>query len=268
MNEQQLKDFGAHARTLVEIPDFAAIDRRGHSLRVRRRAGVVGALAMVLALVGVFTQTNRTPSKEEPIEVPHLRSEARPYRTGGDNMDEGTYWLRPSLLDSRLAVEFTVPPGWNGSWVGPQHARDGRGDKGWYSNALVLEIDRVNTHACLPDVELLEAPEQVVAALTQAASTKVVRDPEAVHRFGYEATKMRLLVTRDFQKCPEDAQATYHATRAGYIPFAPPGTRLDIWVVDVDGRPIYVQKAWTSNTPAGARSELNRVIDSIRFGTP
>ena len=40
---------------------------------------------------------------------------------------------------------------------------------------------------------------------------------------------------------------------------------MDIWVVDVDGRPIYVQKAWTPKAPGHVLNELDGVVDSIEF---
>lgn len=270
MSEQQLKDFRAHAETLVEPPDFANLDRRGHELRVRRRAGVAGALAMVLALAGVLAQTHRTPAKDQPIQLPKLHSDARPYWTQGENLAEGTYWIRPSLLDHRLIAEFTVPPGWNGSWVGPQHSRDVRGDqsKSWYTNALVLEVDKVSTTRCLPEVIPLETRQEVAAALAHAFSTKLLQAPEEVERFGYPATRLRLQVTKKANKvCPDTASVTFHTTQDGNIPFAPPGTVLDLWIVDVDGRAIFVQRAHTPNAPPGAVAELDNVIRSIRFGT-
>jgi hypothetical protein len=268
MSEQQLKDFGAHAETLVEFPDFGQLERRGHETRVRRRAGVAAALAAVMAIVGVtVTQIHRNPTKDEPIKVPHLRSDARPYGAQGHNLDEGTYWLRPSLLDSHLVAEFTVPAGWDGSWVGPQNGRDGPGGHFWYTNALVMEVDHVGTHGCMPDPPFLESPEQVVGALRRAWSTTLLREPQAEQRFGFPATRMRLRVTKAAKVCLDNSNATYHATMDGYIPFAPSGTLLDIWVVDVNGRPIYVQRAHTPNTPVSALAELDAVIDSIQFGT-
>ena len=120
----------------------------------------------------------------------------------------------------------------------------------------------------MPDTTPLETPEEVVDALRQAWSTKLVREPAAERRFSFPATRMRLRVTKDAEKtCPDQANATFHATQDGYIPFAPHGTLLDIWVVDVDGRPIYVQRAHTPNTPPGAIAELDAVIDSIQFRT-
>ena len=39
MSEQQLKDFGARAETLVDVPDFAELDSKGAHLQTRRRLG-------------------------------------------------------------------------------------------------------------------------------------------------------------------------------------------------------------------------------------
>jgi len=258
MSEQRLKDFGTRAETCVEPPDFAELDHRGRGLRARRRAGAAGTLAVVLTLAGAaVAQIHRDSADPPPSLTPP--SHARPYPQHGSTLDAGTYRLRPSV-DRHLVAELTVPPGWS-AWVGPQ-----AGGRDWYVNALVLEVDRVNTHGCLPDVEPLVTSEQLVDALAHAASSELVRAPQAGQRFRQPATRLRLRVTSDFRQCPENGQATYHSTRDGYIPFAPPGTRLDIWVVEVDqAHVIYVQKAWTPNAPSRVRRQLDAVIDSIRF---
>lgn len=273
MSEQQVKAFGAHAESLVEIPEFATLDRRGHELRVRRRVGVAGALAMVLAVVGVLTQVHRTPAHHDPIKPPQLRSDARPYHGNMRTLDEGDYWLRPSLLDRHLGVRFTVPEGWNG-WIGPNrfngHApgrsnSEALGHMTWYAGALVMEVDQVRTHGCQPDVAPLETPKDVVGALAKTYPATLLRGPEPVRRFGHAATYMRLRMKA--VPCPEDGEAIFHATADGYIQSAPPGTLLDVWVVDVDGRPIYVQRAWTPDAPRHVRRELTSIVNSIGFGT-
>jgi len=276
MSEQQLKDFGAHAETLVEIPDFGQLDRRGHEVRVRRRAGVAAALAAVLAVVGVtVTQIHRNDVDDRPITPPGSLK-ARPYKGGTmKTLEAGTYQLHPSLVESDLTAQLTLPDGWN-SWVGPNrfdgHA-PGRSNSEaldyltWYVGALVLEVDGVNTRGCGSPVNHLTTTHGVVAALRRAFAMEVVREPQQVRRFGYPATRMRLRVTKEFEKCDEDTLSVFHSTGDGFIQYAGPGTLLDVWLVDVGGTPIYVQRAWTPNAPESAIDELDSVIDSIQFGT-
>src|SRR5262245_33121637 len=195
MSEQQLKDFGARAETLVEIPDFAELDQRGHELRVRRRVGVAAALAAVLAVAGVTVmQVHRNDVDDRPIKPPgSLR--ARPYPDATmETLDAGTYRLRPSV-DDTLSAELTLPAGWN-SWVGPNrynghgHGRtngEALGHMTWYVGALVLEVDQVSRHGCSPYSRALTTPDEVVAALRHAFATEMLRDPEPVRRFGYPA---------------------------------------------------------------------------------
>jgi len=276
MSEQQLKEFGARAETLVEIPDFAALDRRGHDLRIRRRAGVAAALAAVLAVAGVtVTQAHRISADPGPVHPP-TPVKARTYNGGTmQTLDAGTYALHPSESDRTLTAELTLPRGWN-SWIGPNrfdgHAPGRSNDEAlghltWYVGALVLEVDGVNTHGCGSPWEDLTSTKDIVAALGRAFSMEVVRGPEPDQRFGYPATRMRLRVTQAFEKCPEDALAVFHSTADGYIQYAFAGTVMDVWVVDVHGTPIYVQRAWTPKAPASARSELDSVIDSIELKT-
>jgi hypothetical protein len=277
MNEQQLRDFGARAESLVEIPDFAELDQRGRGLQVRRRVSVAAALAAVLAVVGVtVAQTHRTDADRGPVTPPNPRTEARTYPGGTmKTLDQGAYLLHPSLEQSDLLAELTIPHGWN-AWVGPNrfdgHApgrsnEEALGHMTWYVGALVLEVERVNTRGCGdPDPRVLETPREVVGAIRHAFSTEVVRAPEAVHKFGHAATRMRLRVTREIDGCRRGA-VIFSTTADGFIRYASPGTVVNVWIVEIDGRPIYVQSAWTPNAPSTARSQLDGLIDSIRFRT-
>lgn len=271
---EQLKEFGAQAETLVEIPELAELDRRGRHLRVRRRAGVAAALAVVLTVGGVAAaQIHRKSVDTGPVKPPHAHAHPYPGVTM-KTLKARTYQLRPSLIDRTLVAELTVPPGWN-AWIGPNrfdgHApgrsnEQALGHLTWYVGALVLEVDEVNTHGCTPDLRVLETSDQVVRALRRAFSTEVISAPEQVRRFGHPATHLRMRVTKEIDQvhgCP--GPSIFHSTTDGDVQYAYPGTVLDIWVVEVDGRPIYVQRAWTPNAPEDIRHELDGVIDSIEF---
>src|ERR1044072_3821600 len=111
---EQLKEFGARAETLVEIPDFAQLDQRGRELRVHRRGGVGAAVVAVLAVVGVtVTKTPRNDVDNRPIKPPG--AVVPPNYPGGTmkDLEEGTYRFHPSLAQSDLTAELTVPAGWN-----------------------------------------------------------------------------------------------------------------------------------------------------------
>ena len=273
MSEQQLKDFGARAETLVELPDFAALDARGRNLRARRRAGVAATLAAVVAVVGVtVTQIRRDDTDTRPIKPPPSIGALTYPGATMKSLDAGTYRLHPSLTDSDVTAEVTVPSGWN-SWVGPNRFdghKPGRsneqalGHLTWYVGALVLEVDSINTRGCGNPWNELETTDSVVAGLSKAFAMKVLQGPEPVQRFGEPATRMRLRMTGAVEGCTADT-AVFHSTADGFIPYAQAGALLDAWVVDVDGTPIYVQQMWTPNAPRWARDELADVIDSIRF---
>ena len=273
MSEQQLKDFGAHAETLVELPEFAALDARGRNLRARRQVGVAAMLAAVVAVVGVtVTQIRRDDTDTRPVKPPPSIG-AQTYVGGTmETLNEGAYRLHPSA-ETGLTAELTLPSGWN-SWIGPNkfdgHApgrtnEQALGHQTWYVGVLVLEVDAVNTHGCGSPRNSLETSKDVVRALGHTFSTEVVGPAESVHRFGYPATRMRLRVTKALTECGEADLSVFHSTADGFIQYADSGTVMDVWVLDVDGIPIYVQEAWTPNAPAPVRSELDDVIDSIRL---
>jgi hypothetical protein len=270
MSEQQLKEFGARAERLVDVPDFAELDRRGRDLRVRRRAGVATALAVVLAAAGATVwQAQRGPVKHEPIGPPHVRSYP------GDTMKDltaGSYRLHPSKVASDLTAEFTLPAGWN-AWIGPNrfdgHApgrsnSDALGHSTWYVGALVLEVDSVNTRGCGDPWNHLVTTRAVVRALTRAFSMKVVTAPEQTRKFDRPATHLRLRNTAEIESCPGDS-TLFHTAANGFVQYGGTGWLLDVWILDVDGRPIYVQKTWSPNAPKHVRAELDAVVDSVEI---
>src|SRR4051812_4558270 len=100
MNDKLLKDFGAHAETLVEIPDFAQLDKRGRDLRIRRRAGAAGAPAAVGAVAGVVTpQPHRPGADDGPVNPPPIKTRTFPSGTM-KTVEPGPYRLHPSLVES------------------------------------------------------------------------------------------------------------------------------------------------------------------------
>lgn len=279
---EQLKDFGARAETLVEIPDFAEIDKRGRGLRARRRAGVATAAALVIAVAGAtVAQLHRPDSDDRPIGPPRTVN-ASPYPGATmTTLHQGRYWLAPSRVPGRpLAeyaddphVELTLPKGWN-AWAGPNrfdgHApgrtnNQALGHMTWYVGALALQVTSVNTHGCNdPDFGNVATAEDLTKALTRTFGFRVIRRPEQGRAFGHPATRMRVRITKAIEPCGDNA-IVFDSTSEGLILYAGAGWIADIWVVDVDGTPLYVQKIWSPNAPRHARDELDAVIDSIRI---
>jgi len=135
MTEQQLRDFGARAETLVEIPDFAEVERKGTLLRARRRVGVAAALVVVLTVAGVSAaQSHRSSADRGPVTPPPPGSTAARTYPGGTmtTLDQGNYWLQtcciPGHPTSEFAanpvVEFAVPKGWNSCSSGSRRGVD------------------------------------------------------------------------------------------------------------------------------------------------
>ena len=281
---EQLKDFGARAETLVGVPDFDELDRRGGRLRIRRRVSVAAALAVVLTVAGAtVAHSTRSSADHAPVSPPPPTSDAAS-RYPGNTMkalDRGRYWLQSCCVSghdltdftSNPVAEFTVPTGWN-AWVGPNrfdgHApgrsnEEALGHLTWYVGALVLEVDAVNTHGCGdPDTGGLSTAHELVAALRQTFSFEVTQGPVPDQRFGYPATRMRVRVTDAVDSCRRET-AVFNTTSDGLIGYPYSGNLADIWVVDVGGYPMYVQRVWSPNAPRTARNQLNSIMDSIRF---
>jgi hypothetical protein len=286
MSEQQLKDFAARAETLVDLPDFAELDQVGRGLRLRRRVGVAAVLAAVLTVIGATAvQTHRTDADRGQAKPPPPFAGAQPYPGATmSDLEQGTYVVEPDWVAMRPGVEppvlpvaeLAVPEGWN-AWVGPNrfdgHApgrtnEEALGHLTWYVGVLVLKLQAINTHGCgQPDLRNLPTPEDLVAALPRTFAVQVLQGPQPVERFGYPATRMRVRFTRALEGCGDDT-AAFDTASDGLIPYPSAGSIADLWVVDVDGSPIYVQKLWSPNAPRTARGELDSVIDSIRITYP
>jgi len=284
MHEQQLRSFGARAETLVDIPEFEELDRRGGHLRLRRRLTVASALAVVLTVAGATVAQNTRPHADRsPVTPPPPPASVAgsPYPGATmTNLDQGRYWVQSCCVPGHRITDFAanpvavfdVPKGWN-AWVGPNrfdgHApgrsnEEALGHSTWYVGALVLEIDAVNTHGCdRPDTGSLATAEDLVAALRRAFGFQVIQGPVPDQRFGYPATRLRVRGTKAIDGCP-DSTAVFHSSE-GMIGYFGSGDVADLWVVDVDGYPIFVQRAWSPNAPQGVRRQLDSIIDSIRF---
>jgi uncharacterized protein YfcZ (UPF0381/DUF406 family) len=280
---EQLKEFGAHAETLVEIPDFAEIDRAGRALRVRRRASLAATLAAVVTVAGfTVTHAHKTKADHGPVTPPRPPAGARAFPDSTmKTLHDGQYWVMPAQIQGHsLAqyadqplVELTLPKGWN-SWAGPNkfdgHApgrsnSEALGHMTWYVGVLALQVTAVNTHGCgSPDVGTVMTAADLTAALERTFAFKQLEAPRQVQKFGDPATHLRVRVTRGIAKC-QDTTAVFESAHSGSIQYAGTGWTADIWVVDVDGSPIYVQKIWSPKAPPAARAELTSVIDSIRF---
>lgn len=271
---RELKELGARAETLVRLPDFAELDRRGRALRQRRLGAATALVACVLAVVGVTVLGQDPEGTVEPAPSP---SGSRTYpRSTMQTLDPGTYVLEPPSLRADLpGARFTVPAGWN-SWVGPNrfdgHAQGRDNEEAlehatWYVGVLVLHAESVASGSCgtAQDFDVSTA-RTLERAVSRIRGYRITWEAEPMTKFGYPATHFRLRATAASKRSCADGPGLFNARGHGLLGAST--DPIDVWVVDVSGTPVLVHQTWSANAPTAVRQELTEVVDSIEFFVP
>ncbi|MEO6512887.1 MAG: hypothetical protein ABIO16_17955, partial [Nocardioides sp.] len=211
MSESRLRAFADEAVRLVDVPDLAALERRGRDLRTRRRTSVVASLAIV-GLLGTWMVRDQWPSDEGPDKVDTPARVVLPYP--GNQMQDlppGTYDLEPSALRDDPTALVTLPQGWN-SWKGPNkfdghragdptkgpYNEDALGRLTWYMGVLVVKVVGVGRDLCMQapmSTTFVETAAETVEAIRAVPGYRVAEGPEAVETAGYPATRLVLTAT-------------------------------------------------------------------------
>ena len=275
MSERLLEAFRADAEHSVRLPDYEAIAARGRRRRLRRRA-VGGAVAAgVLAASGFLATAYDRSSSPEPAEDADETALVKPYPgVTSTTLEQGRYEFRPFADPSLPVVRFTLPPGWN-SWVGPnrfeglsdevtgvggsnREAIDG--DPEWLLGMLVLEPRWVAQPGCtMVDVTEADAT-RVVRRLLDIPRLRLTSDPQRTTRSGFPAVHLRLHETGPRDTCRQQAMLD---TTQGGVDYVGSGTTIDVWVIDVDGRPLLLWAAWTAKSPVAEVQDLLGIVDSV-----
>ena len=267
----KLKEFGDRAETLVTLPDFAELDRRGRALHQRRLGAAAALVACVLAVVGLTVLRDDPGKTVEPAPDP---GRSRTYPRGDvKTLDPGTYVLNPSSWKSDFPrARVTVPAGWS-SWVGPTrfegHAPGRDNDEAledstWYADVLILHVESVASGLCDTSQRFdVSTASSLNQAVSRIPGYRISREAESTAKFGYPATHFRLSTTAALRDC-ENAPGLFNAGGYGLLGSGD----SDVWVVDVKGTPVLVYASWSPITPAAVRGEVTDVVDSIEFFLP
>ena len=268
---REMKEFGARAETLVTLPDFADLDRRGRALHQRRLGAAAALVACVLAVVGFTVLRDDHAKTVEPATNP---GESRTYPGSTmQTLDPGTYVLNPSSWNPEFPrARVTVLAGWN-SWVGPNrfdgHApgRDNQealDHSTWYAGVLILHVESVASGLCDTSQRFdVSTASSLNQAVSRIPGYRISREAESTAKFGYPATHFRLSTTAALRDC-ENAPGLFNSGGYGLLGSGD----SDVWVVDVKGTPILVVAEWSPSTPADVRGEVTDVVDSIEFFLP
>jgi hypothetical protein len=272
MSELKLREFGAEAERLVALPDRSVLERRGQAVRTRRRA--VGVAAVAAALVVAFATLRAIPDRhEEPVRPFPVKTQPYP----GNHMKDlpaGTYELTPSAIRGEPTALITVSDGWN-TWEGPNrfngHVPGESNEQAldlytWYVGALVVKVTAVADGPCdagFSGGSFVDTYAETVAAIGHLPGYRRLAT-ETTEAFGYPATYFDLRATADAESC-KNGSILFLTSNNGSFGGE---SRVEIWVVRVDGVPLTVMASSGGDVPANIQAELDAVVGSIEFVVP
>jgi len=262
MSDQLLRSFASRAHDLVPHVNFDELVHRGERLRRRRRATVAGVVGALVAITGYALSVPSDQRATGPADGDRGQVEATPYPGGVSlpRLAAGTYELRPSWDPSHPSVVFTVPKRWHG-WYGPNRFAGKHG----YVGFLALEVDEVVSHPCnaLRGGWPVNGAGSLVQTLTRLPGHRLVMAPTPDDRFGYPGTHLRLKAGAI--GCPDDREWRLWSDQTGLMQSAGAGSTMDLWVVDVEPKPLLLVATTMPRTPQRVIDELGAVVDSVRL---
>lgn len=276
---ERLEVFREEVELAVQLPDFEEIERRGWSRR-RRHQAVIGAVAASVLAATAFLATQGAETRPQPAEDVKRFSTATPYPVNAMvTLHAGTYELTTSLDGRRPAMRFTLPPGWNAGAL-PERF-EGLTDRvtydpevnerlvakepDWHLGMLASDVQWVAQRGC-SDVEVTDA-DSLVQALTHVPGLRVISSPVSAVRLNHPAVHLRLR-EQGSQSGPCWRRSILRSAVSGYLTHGERGTVYDVWVVDVDDRPVLVGATWTRRTPSAEIDSLQMILDTIGLLEP
>lgn len=277
MSERLLDAFRDEAERYTPLPEFEPIESAGRWRRRRRHAALGVVAACTLAAAGFLAGPDADPGEPQPAEDSERSSFVTPYPDHAmTTLAEGTYEMKPSPGSSLPVVRFTVPPGWNAGLLPERFEGMGGGvtydaevnrallakDPDWFAGVHVLDVRWVAQRGC-SDVDVTDTA-SLVRALTNIPGLEVTSGPEAAVRFGHPAVHLRL--REQGGQPPSCPRATVLRDATGNLfTHAERGTTTDVWVIDVDDRPVLLGAYWTRGTPRAEVDAALGILDSVEL---
>lgn len=271
MSERLLEAFREETERATPVPAFELIETAGRRRRHRRHAATGVAAACALVVTGLLAGTGQDRGDPQPAEAPSSLATPWPGPTM-TTLPEGTYDLTP-LADVALpAARVMIPDGWNAAqWgpdrfagVGPAGADNEQAlrDSPWYAGLVALEVNLLTRSNCAW-VDFMGADlGEVLAALEDLPRQEVASGPDEVTRFGRPAFHLSLRETRRAPQCPQGTMLDGAEGRIGQLGL---GGTYELWLVDVEDKPLLVVAGWTRDTPSPVVEELLAMADSIEL---
>lgn len=264
MSDLRLEEFVRRAEAAVALPDLSDLEGRGR--RRRRGRALLAAAAVAVVALGSWSVVGGDPDPDvAPVDPPATPALPWPGNFDTQRVEPGVYAIELDRETTAAEVRFEVLEGWR-SFYGPNlpHLRSG------YVGLMLEDVERVATGACARPVSPMQpvgqSPARLVAALEVLPRHVVVSAPSPAVVDGLPATHLRLRRTAG-AVCPGEGMFEVWDSpgTGGLVPSRPPGTVLDLWVVDVDGEAVLVGAVTGRGTPRWAKDELRATLASVEF---
>jgi hypothetical protein len=246
------------------------------------RYGLVAAVAIAAVVLGAAL-LGRGPNiggePESPTETPQTTSS--PASSAVTALPDGvllpgTYSVRPQDI-SAPRVLLTVPAGWYGRGfsISKNDSIDAPGGAGvilWGGPFNVYE-DPCRWSTSLPSSPTGPSVDELATAL----AAQPMRDATAATDItldGYSGKALELTVPADlgfdaatgFADCDEGGYRSWISPDGlSFREHQAPGQHDRLWVVDVEGTRVVIDATFYAGTSASDMSELQAILDSIRF---
>jgi hypothetical protein len=182
-------------------------------------------------------------------------------------------WPQPAgagrhyLVVDGIGFSYRVPAGWerfgrislNNSWFGPQGAE---AMVYWTS----LEQPRI-AELCrgLIDARTDASPETLAAAVGAAPGAQLVDPPSPADVAGHHAVRVAVVIRADLG-CDPGYFHSWDDVEAGELwPQTDVGDKIRAWVVDVDGRLLFIAGLSKPDAPPALEQEIESIVSSIRL---
>ena len=217
------------------------------------RYAIVAAAVVAAAVLG-YALFGREPNTGEPQPT------ATPlaFADAGATLLPGVYAITD--IDS-VEVTFTVPDGWERTLEAPEFL----GPLSAGTSLSFWTVPNVFANPCqladgMADPPIGGTVDDLASALANAPGI-TASDPTAVTLSGFTGRHVEL--TTPETACEQYAPWPSTGDPQGSNLVLPPGTRLNVWVVDVSGVRLAVMTHAHPDTSEQALTELQQIVDSI-----
>jgi hypothetical protein len=242
---------------------------------MKTSSAAVAAILLLTSCTGQevsSTPQATVPTSSAPAESSAPDSEPMSFEdieSGSGRLDPGTYVLHYSSIGGAeafptLAFTFTLPAGWDRVII------DGLAwnDKGLRIGFAV--VDNLYVDPCDPELGLLEPPvgpsvDDLATALNTVPGIEITETNFDTY-FGYPGVRLVVGSLDDPSSCPDDELRLAHVYGfPGVLAGMGEGESHELWILEVEGTRVVVHAVTAAGASAGARAEMQSVIDSIEI---